>query len=169
MSRSPIGHEKLGPLEHNEVEGASQSSKLGSQNGHYFSRALCRQKSHSFSSISGSVFWQNWHIKPFFRIIMHVLQNNLRNSLLGFSFTSSVTILEIRGCISSMSWIFIRDPLTCRVYLLTADCDIPSISATSFCVSLRVSRSSIASVALIAGITDFTAISHGSIKVIHCS
>lgn len=137
---------------------------------YYFGQALQRQKSHSSSSISGSVLRQNWHIRPFLRIIMHVRQKSLMSSLLfGFSLTSRVAILDIRGCMSSTSWILIRDPLTCRVYLLTADWDIPRISATSFCVNLRVSRSSIASVALIAGITDFTEISQGRIKVVHCS
>lgn len=98
-------------------------------------------------------------------MVVHVWQNSLRNSvLLGVSFTSRFVIWDIRGCMSSMLLIFIMYPLTCRVYLLTADWEIPRISATWFCVSWWVFSSSLASVALMAGMTVFTAISQGSIN-----
>ena len=71
----------------------------------------------------------------------------------------------IRGRISSMLSIFITCPLAFRVYLLTADCDIPRISATWFWLKPYVSTSSLAIVALTAGINVLTAISQGTIKL----
>jgi hypothetical protein len=128
-------------------------------------RFYVKQTEHSSISIFGSVLWQNWHIRPFLRIVMHVWQKRLSNSArLGSPSMSRFIMLFIRGCISSMSSIFITCPLTCRVYLLTADCDIPRASATSFCFRLYFSTSSFAIAALIAGMTDFTAISQGIIK-----
>jgi len=74
-------------------------------------------------------------------------------------------MLFIGVCISSMSSISMTCPLTFELYLLTADWDIPRISATWFCFMLCFSASSLASTALTAGMTDFTATSHGIIKL----
>jgi len=113
----------------------------------------------------GSIFWQNWHISPFSRIVLQVWQKSPKNSVLfGFPFTSSSIMSVINGLISLISPISIKYPLTCRVYLLTADWDIPKISATRPCLKPYVCTSSVANVAFIAGTTDLTAISHGSIK-----
>ena len=60
--------------------------------------------------------------------------------------------------------VFIIYPLTCLVYLLTADWDIPRSSATWFCFRLYWFMSCFTMAAFIAGITDFTAISHGIIN-----
>lgn len=67
--------------------------------------------------------------------------------------------------ISSMSSISIVCPLVFLVYLLTADWVIPRISATWFCFMPYFSKSCLAINALIAGITDFTATSHGVSKI----
>jgi len=92
---------------------------------------------HSSVLIFWSVFWQNWHIRPFLRIIVHVWQKSVRSCVLvGGPFMRRFVILFMRGCISFMSLISMTCPLMCRVYLLTADWDIPRISATWFCFRL---------------------------------
>lgn len=64
----------------------------------------------------------------------------------------------------SMSTTRMTCPLFFLVYLLTADWDMPRILATSSCFRPWFSTNCVATNALIAGTTDFTATSHGSIK-----
>jgi hypothetical protein len=124
-----------------------------------------RQKSHIVVLIVGSIFWQNWHISPFSRIILQVWQKSPKNSVL-FEFPSSSSFIMsvINGLISRILPTSSKCPLTCLVYLLTADWEMPKISATRSCLNPYVCTSSVANVAFIAGTTDLTAISQGSIK-----
>ena len=96
---------------------------------------------------------------------MHVWQKSLRISvLLSGCFMRCVTIWSIRATTSVVPSMAKRLPLSRPIYLLTADCDKPRMSAVCFSFKPCFSTMDLAIIAFTAGRTVFTPTSHGSIK-----
>ena len=85
--------------------------------------------------------------------------------MLSGTFMRWVTIWSIKASTSGVPSMFKRLPLSLLRYLLTADCDKPSISAVCFSFKPCFSKMDLAIIAFTAGRTVFTATSHGSIKL----
>jgi len=121
---------------------------------------------HFSAQSRGISFWQCAHIKPFSRIVWHVWQKSFRNSvLLSGCSMRCVTIWSIRAITSVVPSISRRLPLSRPIYLLTADCDNPKMSAVCFSFKPCFSTIDLAITAFTAGRTVFTPTSHGSIKL----
>ena len=80
-------------------------------------------------------------------------------------FMRCVTIWSIRVITSVVLSIFKMLPLSRPIYLLTADCDKPRMSAVCFSFKPCFSTMDLAMIAFTAGRTVFTLTSHGSIKL----
>ena len=123
-----------------------------------------KQNPHSSILIFGSDFWHSEHIRLVLLMAMHAWQKSWSSSTLCRVPSNSIIIMpSMKGRISSMPSIFIARPRTFLEYLLTADWETPRISAIWSWLK-PCSSSSFATNALMAGRTDFTATSHGSIK-----